>query len=157
VRQFKTNDKCATGSGSFIVRAAKYLQVKLEGVGEMELNAKNPQPISSVCAVLAESEIINHVSAGVSVEDILYGISDSLADRASMLLKRAGSSDELIFIGGVARQQGMVRALENRLKVKVHVPYYCEHVCALDAALLGLKRLHAAHYSPPSLKEPDAC
>ena len=157
VRQFKTNDKCAAGSGSFIVRAAKYLQVELEGVGEMALNAKNPQPISSVCAVLAESEIINHVSAGVSVEDILYGIYDSLADRASMLLKRAGSAGELIFIGGVARQQGMVRALENRLKVKVHVPYYCEHVCALGAALLGMKRVHAAHHSPPSLKELGEC
>ncbi|MHB8413494.1 MAG: acyl-CoA dehydratase activase [Candidatus Acidiferrales bacterium] len=157
VRQFKTNDKCAAGSGSFIVRAAKYLQVKLEGVGEMALNAKNPQPISSVCAVLAESEIINHVSAGVSVEDIVYGIYDSLADRASMLLKRAGSAGDLIFIGGVARQQGMVQALENRLKVKVHVPYYCEHVCALGAALLGMKRVHAAHHSPPSLKEPGEC
>lgn len=107
--------------------------------------------------MLAESEIINHVSAGVSVEDILYGIYDSLADRASMLLKRAGSAGELIFSGGVARQQGMVQALENRLKVKVHVPYYCEHVCALGAALLGMKRLHAAHHSPPSLKEPGEC
>jgi len=157
VRQFKTNDKCTTGSGSFIVRAAKYLQVKLEGVGELALNAKDPQRISSVCAVLAESEIINHVSAGVSVEDIVYGIYDSLTDRASMPLKRAGSAGELIFIGGVARQQGMVRALENRWKAKVHVPYYCENVCALGAALLGVKRVHAVHHSPPSLKEPCEC
>jgi len=141
VRGFKTNDKCAAGSGSFIVRAAKYLQIELGEVGEIALRAENPQPISSICAVLAESEIINHVSAGVSVEDILSGIYDSLAERASMLLKRAGMGQELVVIGGVAQQRGMVRALENRLKLPVSVPEYCEYVCALGAALLGCKRL----------------
>lgn len=141
VRAFKTNDKCAAGSGSFITRAAKYLQVELEEVGELALNATNPQPISSVCAVLAESEIINHVTNGVSVEDILRGIYDSLADRAATLLRRVGMSDALVFIGGVARQRGAVRALEERLKVKVYVPEDSDSVCALGAALLGRKRL----------------
>jgi predicted CoA-substrate-specific enzyme activase len=144
VRSFKTNDKCAAGSGSFIVRAAKYLQVDLKDVGEMALKSTNPQPISSICAVLAESEIINHVSAGVGVEDILRGIYDSLADRAAMLLKRASSAGELTFIGGVANQPGMVKALEERLKVKVDAPPHCEYVCALGAALLGLRRLESA-------------
>lgn len=141
VSHFKTNDKCAAGSGSFIARAAKYLEVGLEDVGDRALAGNNPQPISSVCAVLAESEIINHVSAGVSVEDILCGIYDSLADRAALLLKRAGLGPELVFIGGVARHKGMVRSLENRLKVQVRVPENCEYVCALGAALLGNKRL----------------
>lgn len=141
VRLFKTNDKCAAGSGSFIVRAIKYLQIELEQAGELALRANNPQPISSICAVLAESEIVNHVSAGVGVEDILRGVYDSLADRASLLIKRVGVGGELTFIGGVARQQGMVRALEQRLGVKVNVPEHCEYVCALGAALLGLKRL----------------
>jgi len=143
VRGFKTNDKCAAGSGSFIVRAAKYLQVDLNDVGEIALRAGSSQPISSICAVLAESEIINHVSAGVAVEDILSGIYDSLADRAAMLLKRAGMGQELVLIGGVARQKAMLRALESRLKVPVSVPADCEYVCALGAALLGLKRLTA--------------
>ena len=144
VRAFKTNDKCAAGSGSFIVRAAKYLQVDMGKVGELALAAETPQPISSICAVLAESEIINHVSAGVSVEDILGGIYDSLASRAGLLLKRVNLAGELTFIGGVARQRGMVRALEQRLQVKVNVPEDCEYVCALGAALLGLSRLEKA-------------
>lgn len=144
VAHFKTNDKCAAGSGSFIVRAAKYLQIPLEQAGDLALNAINPQPISSVCAVLAESEIVNHVSSGVSVEDILCGIYESLADRASMLLKRVGMNDELVFIGGVAQQKGMVRALENRLGVKVRVPLHSEFVCALGAGLLGIKRFEGA-------------
>lgn len=141
VRSFKTNDKCAAGSGSFIQRAAKYLEVDIKDVGEMALRAENPQPISSVCAVLAESEIINLVSTGLSVEDIMRGIYDSLADRAALLLKRVGAGEQLVFIGGVATQRGMVKALEARLKLPVVVPPNCEFVCALGAALLGLKRL----------------
>lgn len=159
VRAFKTNDKCAAGSGSFIQRAAKYLEVDIDQVGEMALRSENAQPISSVCAVLAESEIINHVSAGVSIEDILRGIYDSLADRAVLLMKRVdkhqriGSEKiepvksetpvEMMFIGGVATQRGMVKALEDHLGVRVDVPADCEYVCALGAALLGLKRLQA--------------
>jgi predicted CoA-substrate-specific enzyme activase len=159
VRAFKTNDKCAAGSGSFIQRAAKYLQVGIEDVGELALKSENSQPISSVCAVLAESEIINHVSAGVTVEDIMRGIYDSLADRSALLLKRvqtrkpvadkpqlgneSESAGQTLFIGGVATQRGMVKALEDRLGVEVEVPHDCEFVCALGAALLGLKRLQS--------------
>lgn len=143
VKQFKSNDKCAAGSGMFIQRAAKYLEIPLESVGDLSLRAAHPQPISSVCAVLAESEIINHVSAGVSVEDILRGIHESLADRAGSLLKRVELKSELTLVGGVARQAGIVKALEDRLKVMVYVPPDCDFVCALGAAVLGLKRLAA--------------
>lgn len=165
---FKTNDKCAAGSGSFIQRAAKYLEVGIEDVGELALHSETSQPISSVCAVLAESEIINHVSMGVSVEDILRGIYDSLADRAALLLKRVQSRGKVstpesviqektdaqkakgktMFIGGVATQRGMVKALEQRLGIKVEVPKDCEYVCALGAALLGLKRLQSRNDNP---------
>ncbi len=144
VKTFKSNDKCAAGSGMFISRAAKYLEVPLEQVGELSLQATRPQPISSICAVLAESEIINHVSMGVSVENILRGIHDSLAERAGMLLKRVGMGDEITFIGGVAQQAGIVRALQEKLKVKVVVPEACEFACALGASLLGLRRLEAS-------------
>ncbi|MDP9264169.1 MAG: acyl-CoA dehydratase activase [Acidobacteriota bacterium] len=144
VKAFKTNDKCAAGSGMFLARAAKYLGIEVEQIGELSMSAQNPQPISSICAVLAESEIINHVSAGVSVEDILRGIHDSLAERAGALLKRVGMQKELTLIGGVARQRGMVKALEERLQVRVQVPEDCDSVCALGAALLGRVRLAAS-------------
>ena len=143
VRTFKTNDKCAAGSGMFIARAAKYLEISIEDVGTLSLQATNPQPISSVCAVLAESEIINHVSAGVSVENILRGIHDSLADRALAMLRRVGMEGEVTFIGGVALQAGIVKALQEKLGAKVNVPPDCDYVCALGAALLGHKRLAA--------------
>lgn len=134
------NEKCAAGSGGFLERAAKYLEVPLADIGALSLHAAKPQPISSVCAVLAESEIINHVSEGVGVENILRGIHDSLADRGLALLKRVGLDGEVTFIGGVARQEGMVAALRDRLGVDVNVPAEPHLTTALGAALLGLQR-----------------
>ena len=94
-----------------------------------------------MCAVLAESEIINHVSAGVGVEDILRGIHNSLAERAATLLRRVGLGKQVTFIGGVARQSGMVQALGQYLGAEINVPEDCDSVCALGAALLGHARL----------------
>ena len=141
VREFRTNDKCAAGAGGFIERAAKYLEVQLEDVGQLSLNALKPQTISSVCAVLAESEIINHVSSGETVENILRGVHNSLASRALALMKRAGLEDEVTFVGGVARQKGMVKALTETVKKKVNVSDEPDMVGALGAALLALRRL----------------
>ncbi|TAK08904.1 hypothetical protein EPO44_01940, partial [bacterium] len=105
------------------------------------LKSDKPQSISSVCAVLAESEIINHVSNGQTVENILYGVHQSLASRALALMKRVGLEEEITFVGGVARQRGMVKALEETLKKKVNVSGEPEMVGALGAALLALRRL----------------
>jgi predicted CoA-substrate-specific enzyme activase len=140
VKEFHMNEKCAAGSGGFLERAARYLEVELADVGPLSLGAGQPQPISSVCAVLAESEIINHVSEGVGVENILRGIHDSLADRALSLLKRVGLDGEVTLIGGVALQAGMVAALRDKLGVPVKVPDAPQFTTALGAALLGLQR-----------------
>ena len=141
VRNFRTNDKCAAGAGGFIERAAKYLEIKIEEVGDLSIQATKPQTISSVCAVLAESEIINHVSSGEKIRDILRGVHNSLASRALALIKRAGLEDEVTFVGGVARQKGMVKALEESVKTKVNVSEEPDMIGALGAALLALRRL----------------
>ncbi len=140
VKEFHMNEKCAAGSGGFLERAAKYLEVAVTDIGLLSLRATKPQPISSVCAVLAESEIINHVSEGATVENILRGIHNSLADRALALLKRVGLDGEVTFIGGVARQEGMVVALGEKLGVPINVPEQPEFTTALGAAVLGLRR-----------------
>jgi predicted CoA-substrate-specific enzyme activase len=150
VREFRTNDKCAAGAGGFIERACKYLEVNIAQVGDLSLQANKPQTISSVCAVLAESEIINHVSQGETVENILRGVHNSLASRAQALLKRAGMEDEVTFVGGVARQKGMVKALEDTLKRKVNVSEEPELVGALGAALLALRRLEKLTAEKPA-------
>ena len=87
------------------------------------------------------AKIINHVSNGETVENILRGVHNSLSSRALALLRRAGMEDEITFVGGVARQKGMVKALEETLKRKVNVSEEPELVGALGAALLALRRL----------------
>lgn len=134
------NEKCAAGSGGFLERAAKYLEVTVADIGPLSMGADKPQAISSVCAVLAESEIINHISEGVSVDNILRGIHNSLADRALNLLKRVGLDGEVTLIGGVALQAGMVASLRDKLGVRVNVPAFPQFTAALGAAVLGLQR-----------------
>jgi predicted CoA-substrate-specific enzyme activase len=142
VKEFHMNEKCAAGSGGFLERAGKYLEVEVEEIGLRSLTSAAPQPISSICAVLAESEIINHVSEGRSVEDILCGIHHSLAERSLMQLKRVGLKEgEVTFIGGVALQAGMVKACQAKWGVKINVPAEPEYTTALGAALLGWQRV----------------
>jgi len=140
VKSFRTNEKCAAGSGGFLQRISRYLEVSLEDIGKVSLSATDPQPISSVCAVLAESEIINHVSEGKTVADIIRGAHDSLADRALSQLRLVGCDGAVVFIGGVALQEGMVVACRERFGGTVHVPESPSHVVAFGAAILGLQR-----------------
>ncbi|MHB8461474.1 MAG: acyl-CoA dehydratase activase [Vulcanimicrobiaceae bacterium] len=141
VKEFKSNDKCAAGAGGFVERAAHYLEIPLEDVGHLSMNGEAPVTISSVCAVLAESEIINHVSQGESTENILRGVHDSLSERATLLLKRVGIEAEITLVGGMGNQDGMLRSLSDALTMPVNRPEHPESVNALGAALLGIRKL----------------
>ena len=148
VKEFKSNDKCAAGSGGFLERAAVYLEIPLEQLGPLSMSAQNPQMISSVCAVLAESEIINKVSEGHGVENIIRGIHDSLASRSKGLLSRVGLEGEVTFVGGVARQSGMVEALKKAIGHPVNVGDEPDLVTALGAALLAFQRFQKLSKAP---------
>jgi predicted CoA-substrate-specific enzyme activase len=148
VKEFRTNEKCAAGSGGFLERTARYLEIPLEQVGPLSAKSEGGQAISSICAVLAESEIINHVSEGRSVEDILQGVHVSLAERALLMLKRTGFEGDLVLVGGVALQAGMIKALRKVAGSNVHVPEPPDLVAAQGAALLGWYRLSRAGAIP---------
>ena len=151
VKEFKSNDKCAAGSGGFLERAAHYLEIPLDQLGSLSMAADKPQTISSICAVLAESEIINHVNDGQSIQNIIRGIHNSLSSRSKGLLSRVGLEDEVTFVGGVARQSGMVASLKETLGRAVNVSAEPDLVTALGAALLALQRyqkLQAAGQTP---------
>jgi len=141
VKEFKSNDKCAAGSGGFLERAAHYLEIPLDQLGTLSMASEKPTMISSVCAVLAESEIINLVSDGQSIENIIRGIHNSLATRSKALLARVGLENEVTFVGGVARQSGMVASLQDAIGRQVNVSDEPAMVAALGAALLGYQRL----------------
>ncbi len=140
VKAFRTNEKCAAGSGGFLERICRYLEVDVNDIGQLSLTAEDPQPISSVCAVLAESEIINHVSEGKTVADIIRGAHESLASRALSQLKMVGFETSVVFIGGVVRQEGMVHACRECFEGDVLIPEHPAHVVAHGAAILGLSR-----------------
>ncbi len=141
VVRFKLNDKCAAGGGRFLERVARGLELELEQIGPLSMNAEDPKPISSVCAVLAESEIINQVTAGYRVEDILSGAHDSLSERIAAQMRQVGLREEVTLSGGVALNAGMVKALEKRLGVHMNVSPDAEYMGALGAAVLCGRRL----------------
>ena len=136
VTRFKLNDKCAAGAGRFLERVAVGLELELESIGPLSLNGTDPKPVSSVCAVLAESEIINQVTAGNRVEDILSGTHDSLSERIAAQMRQVGVREEVTLTGGVALNAGMIDALEKRLGVPLNVSPDAEFNGALGAAIL---------------------
>ncbi len=142
VIEFEMNDKCAAGTGRFIEVMAKALNVELDKIGEISLRHRKELAISSTCTVFAESEVVSLVSEGEELEDILYGIHKAIADRTMGLLNRLGGrKSEVIMAGGVAKNIGVVKALEKVVgsPIKIHVEP--QIVGALGAAMLSLERV----------------
>jgi (R)-2-hydroxyacyl-CoA dehydratese activating ATPase len=142
VREFEMNDKCAAGTGRFIEVMANALKVDLDKIGEISLSHKKDLTISSICTVFAESEVISLVSEGEELEDILYGIHRAIADRTMGLINRLGSIEkEVVMAGGVAKNIGVVRALEKVTGFPVKIAVEPQIVGALGAALLALEKI----------------
>lgn len=141
VAKFKMNDKCASGAGRFLERVAKGLELELDDIGNLSLRSKDPQPISSICAVLAESEVINLITIGYPVEDILMGAYLSISDRIVALLRQVGVDGEIALTGGITHNAGMVRALEQKLGKPLNMCPDSEYAGALGACLLVERRL----------------
>ncbi|HBE43912.1 MAG TPA: 2-hydroxyglutaryl-CoA dehydratase [Deltaproteobacteria bacterium] len=141
VTEFEMNDKCAAGTGRFIEVMAKALSVDLDKIGEISLNHKKELTISSICTVFAESEVISLVSEGEELEDILYGIHRAIADRTMGLINRLGGvQEEVIMAGGVAKNIGVVRALEKVLNTHLKIYVEPQIIGALGASILALEK-----------------
>ena len=143
VKAFRLNDKCAAGTGAFLEKTARYLGLTTEDIGPYALRSTSPKPISSVCAVFAESEVINHLANGIPAEDIMMGAMVSLGGRAIQLLRRVGLEPGYMLTGGMTRNAAMVSALETTLGGKFHVaPDGLGQLNgAYGAAFLGLRRV----------------
>jgi predicted CoA-substrate-specific enzyme activase len=142
VLEFEMNDKCAAGTGRFIEVMASALKVDLDKIGEISLNHRKDLTISSICTVFAESEVISLVSEGEELEDILFGIHRAIADRTLGLINRLGGvENEVIMAGGVAKNMGVVRALEKAVNTSIKISVEPQVVGSLGAAILALERL----------------
>lgn len=141
VVKFKMNEKCAAGAGRFVERCSKYLQVPLEEMGPKALTSEKPKLISSVCAVLAETEIINNIAEGVPIQDILMGIFLSLSQRAYSLMRYVGVEPEVTLVGGLVHNPGAVKALQQTIGLKINVSPQAHFAAAIGAAMLGHHRM----------------
>lgn len=142
VRSFRLNDKCAAGTGAFLEKTARYLGYSTEEIGPLAATSKTPAAISGVCAVFAESEVINHLSQGTAPSDIMQGAIQSLVDRSIQLMRRVQLVPEYTLVGGILRFGSMGRTLVDRLAAQVNVPPgdLPQFVGALGAAWLGRQR-----------------
>ncbi len=141
---FCMNDKCAAGTGRFLGAAAVALDIALPELGPTALRAEKPVRISTTCTVFAESEVLSWLGKGKKVEDILWGVHQSIAARSLGLLRRVGIVDEITFTGGVAKNTGMIKALEDGLGRKLNVSDDSHFMGALGAALFSLDHILAS-------------
>lgn len=140
VKDFVMNDKCAAGTGRFLASAADALMLSLDEIGEISLKAKNPVRLTTVCTVFVESDIMSYLAQNKKVEDILGGVRRAIAARTISLVRRVGIEPEVTFTGGVSRNLGMVRALEEKLELRLNVSPDSHYVGALGASLFALER-----------------
>ncbi len=146
VLQYKMTSQCASGSGQFLENIARYLGVAIEEIGSISQSSKDPEKVSSICAVLAETDVINMVSRAISTPDILKGIHLSMASRIVKLLKVTGVKGGVaLMTGGLALDTGLLAAIQEEManeKVAVTVRSHPDSILAgaIGAALWGAYR-----------------
>lgn len=159
VLTYKMTSQCASGSGQFLENIARYLGVALDEVGAISKTADNPETVSSICAVLAETDVINMISRGISTANILKGIHIAMASRLVKLLKSIKAREgSVLLTGGLAADEGLVEAMEEQVveqKLKVEIRTHPDSIFAgaIGAALWGAFRhdkLLAAQHGIPS-------
>lgn len=157
VRSFRLNDKCAAGTGAFLEKTARYMGYSTEEIGPLAAMSKSPATISGVCAVFAESEVINHLSQGTSPSDIMQGAILSLVDRSIQLMRRVQLEPEYTLVGGILRFESLARLLTERLGAAANIPSpdLVQFVGALGAAGLARQRVSVSRV-PSVSKAPSS-
>ncbi len=139
VLSFYMNDKCAAGTGRFLEVMARILETPIDELGTLDELSQTPATVSSTCTVFAESEVISLLSKDTKREDIARGVHNSIVSRALGLLYRTNMEKDFSLTGGVAQNQGVVRALERVLKQKVYVAKTPQLIGAIGAALFAVE------------------
>jgi len=152
---FSMNDKCAAGTGRFLGAAAAALDIPLDELGTTALASRKSVRISTTCTVFAESEVLSWLGKGKKIEDILWGVHQSIASRSAALLRRVGIESEITFTGGVTRNIAMIRALEERLEARLNVSEDSHYMGAIGAALFALDHILASRIPLASVELPS--
>lgn len=137
IGNFVMNDKCAAGTGRFLEVMAKVLNSDIRDIGNISLQSDAPCQISNTCTVFAESEMVTLRAEGKTRKDILAGIHAAMAHRIVIMGNSVGFNEEIVFTGGVAKNPGMKKALEDRIGKTLRVPEEPQSIGALGAAILA--------------------
>lgn len=139
VKSFRLNEKCAAGTGAFLEKTARYMGFGTAEIGPLASTSSVVVPISGVCTVFAEAEVINHLSQGIAAADIMNGAIVSLVGKSVQLMKRVKMVPEVTLIGGIMRYPTMVSAVRETLAGDVNVPEgdLVQFVAALGAGTLA--------------------
>ena len=141
VKDFVMNDKCAAGTGRFLEMIARTLEVSLDELGAIALTSAEKIEITSMCSVFAESEVISLIANNKEKADIADGVCHAIANKAFGLLRRVGLEPDFMMTGGVAKNPGVVRAVEEKIGAKLYICEEPEIVGATGAALYALERI----------------
>jgi len=141
VLDFTMNDKCAAGTGRFLEVMADKLQVELDDMGPLSLKAGGEVGISSVCTVFAESEVVSLVARNHPKEEIIRGLHRAIVNRVWSMVKGIGIHGAVTMSGGVAKNTGVVRLMEEKIGQTIHVYSEPQIIGALGAALMARKDL----------------
>jgi predicted CoA-substrate-specific enzyme activase len=141
MQNFRTNDKCSTGTGCFLETMSLALNVEHEDMGQLGQYAKQPCRIHAICTVFAESEVVSLVAKGRPKEDILSGLYGMVSRKVSAMIRSMGLKRDVVAVGGVARNDGIIKALEGAIHTDVVVPRHPHMVGALGAALGAASRV----------------
>jgi benzoyl-CoA reductase subunit A len=132
------NDKCAAGTGRAMEVMASLLQIPLEEVGARSLKTgEQPVKISNTCVIFAKSEVLSLMREGIPINEILAGLCDSVAERVKTLVQRVGIEEDFVISGGISKNSGVVKRLEQKLRVCAHIPEEPQIVGAVGAALFA--------------------
>jgi predicted CoA-substrate-specific enzyme activase len=138
VRNFTMNDKCAAGTGRFLEMMARTLEISMEDMEKLGGSGKEDVTISSMCTVFAESEVVSLVAKNTALPDVIHGLNKSVAVKTASLVRRVGMEEAVMMTGGVAKNTGLVRELENHVGTKIRVSQYAQLCGAIGAALIAL-------------------
>ena len=138
---FLMNDKCAAGTGRFLEVMARAMEINLEQFAPIFIKTNDKVNITSTCTVFAESEIVSLIGQGIDKNKIIKGLIYSIADRITSMVERVGLDEPVCMTGGVAKNLGVVKALEENLEIKINIPDEPQITGALGAAYLA-QNLH---------------
>lgn len=141
VEDFAMNDKCAAGTGRFLEMMSHILEVPLSEMGNKSLNWNEDIDITSMCTVFAESEVVSLIAQNKEISDIIHGLNKAVSSKTVSLINRVGKKEGYMMTGGVAKNIGVVKCLEERLGNKIFIPKEPQIVGALGAALIALENI----------------